>query len=127
MRARLSGSGSLMRLFAIFLLLSLANMASAEPCNQRNDLVGKCFVVHGRLSYKNGGAAMLLWPIGSKLLLGAFGELPSNIADHMLEFDDMTFADFEVCPLAKQEPGIMQFVCINRASNPIFQYRDSSK
>ena len=109
----------------LFLVITASSLARAQTCAERTKHVGACYTVHGRLSYYNGGSSARIWPVGSKRLLGVMdGQLPPNIAEHMKEFDDQTFADFEVCPYTKQEPKKMQLVCINAAANPIFKGRD---
>lgn len=111
-------------------VVCVAAMASAIAaddsfkCKARNDLVGSCWKVHGRLRVGNGNPATRIWPIGTKRLLGVqdedFGNdeesaEPAEIRKY--GFTAQIFADFIVCPLTKEKPGEMQIVCISGAKN----------
>ena len=124
--------------FAGFLLTTTAVLvASQKPagqsCRQRPDLVGKCFIVHGRLSVYNGTPSIRLWPIGTKRLLGVLDPkdasdapgpsiLPEEIRTK-LDWDKNVFGDFLVCPLSRKQPGRMQTVCIESGKNLVVQTR----
>ena len=95
---------------------------TAGSCRTRSDLVGKCFVVHGRLSVYNGTPSIRLWPIGTKRLLGVFdpedisavpdrNTIPASIGSK-LNFDKDVFGNFLVCPITRSRSGRMQTVCI---------------
>ena len=100
---------------------------TADTCRTRSDLVGRCFVVHGRLSVYNGTPSIRLWPIGTKRLLGVLD--PKDISaepgrntippavESKLDFDKDVFGDFVVCPLTRSRPGRMQTVCIESGKN----------
>jgi hypothetical protein len=98
-----------------------------SSCRARSDLVGKCFVVHGRLSVYNGTPSIRLWPVGSKRLLGVLdpedisvvpsrNTIPASI-ESKLDFDKDVFGDFLVCPIDRSRPGRMQTVCIASGKN----------
>jgi hypothetical protein len=108
------------------LLLTTATMAglcAAEPCASNPQLVGACFVVHGRLSAYNGNPTFRIWRIGTSRILGLAGPKPGDLVEPpegltcKAAFDCDTFADFLVCPFSKDEPGVMQRVCIESAKN----------
>src|SRR4051794_9243734 len=105
--------------------LTLAMLAFAVPqapvtCKANPDLVGACFVVRGRLRAYNGTPTFRIWPIGSKRLLGVTGahpgETPIMPADLGVSFDHDLMAGFEVCPFSRERAGVMQRVCIERAT-----------
>src|SRR5215470_7968732 len=43
---------------------------SDRRCRGNNDLMGKCFELHGRMFVSNGTPSVRIWPVGSKRLLG---------------------------------------------------------
>ena len=102
---------------ALFLALLLA----ATPCKTNPELAGACFTVHGRMRAYNGNPTYRIWRIGTNRLLGVTGVHPGEnpIMPEGLAcgFDCDVFADFEVCPFAKEQPGVMQRVCIESAKN----------
>jgi hypothetical protein len=86
----------------------------------------------------NGNPSYRLWKIGSHRLLGIlsgpskyvqdyplFGrdldneapEFPLNIERNLDAYNNVIFADFEVCPLEPEKPGAMQAACIESAKN----------
>ena len=90
-------------------------------CKNNPQLVDACFSVHGRLSAYNGNPSLRIWPIGTHRLLGVLKDeeslsIPENIRN-LAGFDKDIYGDFLVCPLTRPEPGSMQFVCIEAASN----------
>ena len=106
---------------------------TAKSCRARSDLVGRCFIVHGRLSVYNGTPSIRLWRIGSKRLLGVLD--PSDISGEpgqstipasvrgQLDFDKDVFGDFLVCPLTRSQSGRMQTICIESGKNLIVRKR----
>jgi hypothetical protein len=100
------------------------------PCKNSQLIVGECFTVHGRLQEANGGIAVRIWPMGTNRLLGIFdgdgkyyGDepiLPISVGKLLASGAPQSvgvYGDYEVCPLTKEEPEHMQFVCIEKASN----------
>jgi hypothetical protein len=98
-------------------------------CHARSDLVGKCFSVHGALRYWNGGTPVRIWRIGTTRVLGVRGldevglprdstacPLPAGLRD-TLQAGKEVIADFVVCPLTRDRPGSMQYVCVDAATN----------
>jgi hypothetical protein len=94
----------------------------APSCRTRPDVVGKCFVVYGRLSVYNGTPSIRLWPSGSKRLLGVLDPndisnapgptvLPGDIKGK-LDWNKDMFGDFLVCPLSRKQAASMQTICI---------------
>lgn len=84
-------------------------------------LSGPCQWLKGRISIMQGAPEMVIWPIGTKRLLGVIPSedeiVPTQISQLFRSLDDFTgiFGDFEVCPFTKQTAGAMQFVCIESA------------
>ena len=99
-----------------------AHAAEGEfRCKGSPEVIAPCYSVHGRLSAYNGTPGLRIWPVGTHRLLGVFPDeeplaLPSNIRN-AVGFGKDIYGDFLVCPFAKQEPGHMQFVCLQAASN----------
>jgi len=135
----------------IFILLSIIMSLSAlpeaviraaeqgPPCEKRPDLVGACFVVHGRLSFYNGNPSFRIWRIGTKRILGVsdwqiIGDESAELANLRLPpdiqkrlqsdiFRTDIFGDFTVCPLSVERPGWMQDICIAHAENLVAKPR----
>jgi len=47
--------------------------------------------------------------------------LPANVRKAFKPFENRIFADFEVCPLEPEQPGVMQSVCIAAAKNIVVE------
>lgn len=102
----------------------LGGVAAAEtpPCNQHPRIMQQCFTVHGRLSV-HANMRPYLWPIGTNRLLGVASPDGAIIMPAELErlfaarIGRQVFGDFEVCPFTLRRPGVMQLVCIARATN----------
>jgi len=97
------------------LLMLLGAAGEAPPCREHKDLAGQCFVVRGRMRAYNGSPTFRIWRLGTRRLLGVAGGetpmLPKGVAcENGFECD--VFGEFEVCPLTKEEPGVMQRVCV---------------
>jgi len=107
---------------AIVLITScLVTKAIATECREDPEVVGQCFIAHGRIRVS---ASMLveLWPIGTKRLFHIpYTEkdpehyLPANMLAK-LRYDNEVFGDFEICPLEPDRPGHMRDACIQSAS-----------
>jgi len=118
--------------------VSLCGVASADlnSCSVSPQLVGECFIVHGRLSSANGNPTFRIWRIGSRRILGVFnsegadiespGELPPEILSVVpatgWDRNDI-YGDFTLCPLEQEKPGWMQFVCIADATHLVSRPR----
>ena len=104
--------------------LALSLLAAADQpnhsCKANPNLVGKCFVVRGRLRAYNGNPTFRIWPVGTTRLLGVTGEHPGEdpiMPDNLgVTFDHDLYADFEVCPFTRDTPGVMRRVCIESAT-----------
>ena len=93
-----------------------------------------CYWTHGRLGAGNGTPAFRLWKIGTRRVLGIYSgptvedslddehpELPANLMRKFRPLDNQVFADFEICPLEPERPGVMQAACIESAKNIVVQ------
>lgn len=82
-------------------------------CKGNAKIVAACFMVHGRLSFWNGAPSARIWRIGTHRMLGIHNdELPSALRQRMPDFDVELWGDFQVCPITREQPGHMQFVCV---------------
>ena len=103
------------------------------PCKTEVN-ADSCYWTHGRLTYGNGTPALRLWKIGTNRLLGIYSgpsvstrgddngdnehpQLPSNDSKQLNPGKSIIYADFEVCPLQPERPGVMQAACIEAAKN----------
>jgi hypothetical protein len=114
---------------AIVLALPVAARAEpGTPCAQSTAIVGRCFTVHGRMSFWNGNPPVRIHPTGSRRMLGVLDGAKSDASSAVLpadlrrqlgpEWDTNTvYGEFELCPLTKQRPGWMQFVCLRQVHN----------
>jgi hypothetical protein len=98
--------------------------SSQRHCRETPNLVGPCFTIHGALRFYNGGTPFHIWRIGTTRMLGVGGYLqPRGYCDlpHWLQDrvspDTEVIADFVVCPLTRDRPGVQQTVCVDTASN----------
>ena len=119
-----AGAGKVDMLGEIALvLLTVFAGPARQPCQASPNLVGGCVLVHGRLRAYNGNPTFRIWPVGTKRLLGVTGvhpgEEPIMPTDLDASFDRDIYADFEVCPFTRQEPGVMQRVCIESSRNRV--------
>ena|SRR6185312_5524675 len=99
--------------------------SSPLTCKTGTGLVGACRVVHGRLMFYNGTPSFRIWIVGTNRLLGVleveFGDnselplMPEHIADLAGMMEHEVYADFDVCPLTKEESRTMQMVCVASA------------
>ena len=79
----------------------------------------------------NGTPAYRLWKIGTHRILGIYSgpsvdrwgldnenpEFPLNVERNLDSYNNVIFADFEVCPLEPERSGVMQAACIETAKN----------
>ena len=120
---------------ALLAMLSPAARAdSGTPCAQSHAIVGQCFVVHGRMFFPNGNPPVRISRIGTKRILGVLDGAKRDDTDDVLpddlrrrlgpEWDKFEVTgDFTLCPLARERPGHMQFVCLKDASRVLLQPR----
>ncbi len=118
-------------------LIGTAGAEDAAPetgCRTSPDLVGQCFVVHGRLSWRANGRPYL-WPVGTRRLIGFPREIsglrhwlpatidpeaPGNIYERSapLRPDEVDLSgDFEICPVSREKPRVMRMACLAQASH----------
>ena len=118
-------------IFVLLLLLSPATIfgqsssptVKPRPCRAQPKLIGKCFKVRGRLSLYNGAPTIRLWRAGTKRILGVsasyaqegFSSIPNEI-EKQLDWETELWGDYLVCPFTRQQPGVMQMICIEEAS-----------
>jgi hypothetical protein len=106
----------------------------ATGCKESPALVGQCFAVHGRLSWRANGRPYLR-PAGTSRLLGFPREVeglrrwlpdsvdpqaPGNIYERASprSADEVEVTgDFLVCPLTPEKPRAMRMVCMESAGN----------
>lgn len=83
-----------------------------------------CFWVRGRVSLFNGNPTVRVWKVGTGRMLGVSDRvcaepecapLPAELRA-LLDWDHRVFGNFLVCPFTCARPGVMQFVCIERAT-----------
>ena len=125
------------RIVTSLLLIITASVSARSPvqevagksCREHPQLIGKCFVVHGRLSVYNGAPAVRLRRIGTRRVLGVseqrfnlpeYRNLPEDLTEQ-LNGDNEIIGDFLVCPFTKSKPREMQLVCIESANNTSVQ------
>lgn len=66
--------------------------------------------------------------MGTKRVLGIREDtnLPRVLEKRLGDFDDVAIAEFEVCPLTKEQPGRMQIVCVASVSHIAMSKRTGS-
>jgi len=122
-----------MRAFLITLLFMVLSGAPIVPsaqlacdCMHHQELVGECFVVHGRISFYNGNPTARIWVIGSKRMLGVSDQkgcsLPDNV-QALMNWETEVYGDFTVCPFSISKPGEMQLVCVAQANHLVAKKR----
>ena len=118
--------------FALAPLLAGAAEPSATRCAGAAELVERCFRLRGRMFFPNGTPSVRIWRVGTKRILGVRAYdcdgprcpvLPPSIA-RVANWDVNVFADFQVCPYTQEEPGVMQFVCVEAAKNVTVRRRE---
>ncbi len=120
-----------MKFWPVFLAcwLGLSGAVAAPMCKVGHAaVVAPCFTVHGQLRAANGTPTFRIWRLGTKRILGVddgddnetpWMPAPIKQAFGKNAFDKLVYADFKVCPLSKQKPGWMQFVCITNARHVV--------
>lgn len=92
-------------------------------CKGNPDLVGQCFKVRGRIYIANGAPAIRIWRVGSNRILGVHAPEDENVPvdlDQMIKANSpftRFYGDFEVCPFTREEPKVMQMVCVESATH----------
>jgi hypothetical protein len=116
-------------LLTVALLVALSSIALADgsmPCAQSHAIIGRCFVIRGRMFFPNGNPPVRISRLGTKRILGVLDGAKSDASDDVLpadlrkkfgpEWDKYdVLGDFEVCPLTREQTGRMQFVCLKSA------------
>ena len=90
-----------------------------RPCRAQPALVGKCFVVYGRLALYNGAPTIRLWRAGTRRVLGVSGSyardgyssIPEEL-EQQLSWETELWGEYLVCPYTRRRAGEMQLVCI---------------
>jgi hypothetical protein len=105
---------------------------SSKGCKNNPKVVGACYWINGRINAKNGWPQMIIWPIGTKRLLGVLPSeqeiVPNDVGQAFAEVmeEKYIFGKFEVCPFTKQTDGAMQFVCIESSKSLRTEYKSRS-
>lgn len=105
-------------------------VAGSWSCRARP--VGPCFKHHGRLSSQN-GIALRIWLIGTTRVVAVDNdveEIPAPVRKYLqMTSPDHSyiFGDFDICPLAPDEPGHMSRVCVTDARKLVVQNVSGSK
>jgi hypothetical protein len=124
---------------ALLLLMILSHSAPAQsggersrvrPCREQPALVGRCFVVRGRLSLYNGAPTIRLWRAGTRRVLGVSGSyaragyasVPAEV-EGRLSWETELWGEYMVCPFTRRRPGEMQMICIEGAKNVVARPR----
>ena len=124
---------------AILLLLISSHLVAGQdakpgtstlPCREQPSLVGKCFMVRGRLSLYNGAPTIRLWRAGTKRMLGISGSysqagyssIPEEL-ERQLNWETEVWGDFLVCPFTRQRAKEMQMICIEAGKNIVVRKR----
>ena len=123
-----------MRVLAVLLPVALVGTAQADElpaCASSPNLVGACFKVRGRLTSCTGVPNVRIWVVGTKRILGVADATGNVAGDDLMPqsldsrftapCDKAAFGDFTVCPLEKDEPGVMRRVCVAKAEHVRFQ------
>lgn len=105
--------------------------SARQSCKADPDLVGKCFSIKGKISAWNGNPTFRIAPANTKRILGVAASLFPPSQPQMLpeplwgkvNMDTDASGDLYVCPLSAEEPGHMQMVCVESASNVAFHRR----
>jgi hypothetical protein len=125
--------------FAMLLVSSCGLDSAQRPAKRKiecktPDNSAACNWAHGRLSFYNGTPALRLWKVGTHRILGIYSgpdawkrdaldnehpELPANVERALKPFQNVIFADFEICPLEPEVAGEMQGACIQSAKNVV--------
>ena len=117
---------------AAFMLSAAVADDTSPKCKSRGDLAGPCYQVHGRLNAWNGGPATeKIWVVGTRRLLAVYSRsdyssvMPKAISDQLNSFDTKIFADFLVCPLEKEKPRVMGYICVESAKNILVERHET--
>jgi len=118
-----------MKIATLVVLALVIGSAVAEEqvpaCKRNPEIVAPCFTVYGRLSFWNGAPSARIWRVGTNRMLGVHSDiLPKGIQEKMRDFDTELWGHFEVCPFTKEQPGHMQFVCIEAWRNVRVRQRE---
>jgi hypothetical protein len=127
------------RIATSLLLIVCGSVSAASPppavdksCREHPQLIGKCFMVRGRLSTYNGNPAVRLWRIGTRRVLGVsdqrfslpgYRNIPEDLAKQ-LDGQNNIYGDFLVCPFTRPRPREMQLMCIESAQNIVVKKRE---
>jgi hypothetical protein len=113
----------------MFPMLALADDPNTNPaCKSDKRVVAACFTVRGRFAWWNDPPTRRIEVLQPKRTL-AIGEdtaipeglnrwqrAPAALAARLANYNDVLIADFEVCPLSREEPGKAQTVCLASVS-----------
>ena len=116
-------------LLPLLLFLNPGELLSRESCGCAGEfkVVGPAFKVRGRLSAWNGNPTFRIWVVGTKRMLGIRQgtEMPNDLQALLGSFETEVTGDFVVFPLTRQKEGVMQIVCVSKASNLLKRSRSN--
>jgi len=119
------------------LFASAAIAAEAgQTCRTSHNLVGACFMVHGRLFAASGTPSVRIFRIDTSQILGVLdrqalaegNEIVPLSVDALLKPDPFfidVYGDYEVCPFDRTQLDRVQMVCIENASHLVAQRRNN--
>jgi hypothetical protein len=107
---------------------------AGQSCRTSHNLVGACFVVHGRLFETTGAPRIRIESAGGKQILLVLdrqsrargAELVPGMVNVLLTPNPSgtdVYGDYEVCPFEKNTTGITRAVCIQSASHLSLRHR----
>ena len=120
----------------VIVAVTLSAMSAPQRASKRKiacktpDNAKSCYWAHGRLAAYNGTPTMRLWKVGTKRILAIHSgpgyergndpenedpDMPANVERALRPFQNVVFADYEICPLEPEVAGDMQTVCIESA------------
>ena len=129
----------MLRTLSLVTLVAITLSASGSPERTARrkivcktpEIAASCYWTRGRLGIYNGNPTYRIWKIGTHRILSIRSgpsamrdandslnpEFPANVERAFKSPFEWIFADFEVCPLERDERGVMQRVCIESAKN----------
>src|SRR5580704_17302129 len=111
-------------------LVSLPAFAADLGCKANPALLGRCYLVQGKITVDPGIEAVFNRDDSKSRLIirpapGSTKALPDNVQDAFRNYRVVSVhGSYEVCPIPSQPPFESQrFACVNSASDLSFQYR----
>ncbi|HWQ95095.1 MAG TPA: hypothetical protein VN418_06335 [Gammaproteobacteria bacterium] len=113
----------------VFIAASYPNLLASETDNSRickgnPEVVGSCYLFHGKLFVANGTPGIRILKLGTRRIVGVIpseNEIAPPALIKNVTFGRYLYGDFEVCPFTIEKKGYMQSVCIEKASNMVME------